>query len=180
MKKSIFLLPLMSLFLHQSVAQDKMTDAETKMDAFTSKTGVIVKFIDYTLPGLNFSYGKADTKIRKIISGNESGYFYQIIAKGDYGKKGVSIAYSDLLEVIKALETLKSQSITDISSGSDYLENKFITEDDFEVGYFINKTKITWYIVLERRGSSSTLLVNDVTQIDRALFDAKNKIEQLQ
>ena len=68
------------------------------------------------------------------------------IKNGQYSTNTASIEYSDLLEVIKALKTLQSEEPKDVASNPDYLENKFITVDGFEVGYFVDKGKSTWYL----------------------------------
>lgn len=163
-------------------AQDAKKEAEnvkTKMDVFSSKTGVITKFIDTKLPNLSTTYSNAETRIRKVKSGNIETYFYQIEKEGKYGSSTASIEYSDLLEVIKAIKTLKTDVNADIASNPDYMENKFTTVDDFQVGYFISKDKATWYISLEKYGSDKTLFLSDGEVIDAAFTNAKNKIDEL-
>jgi hypothetical protein len=82
MKRVFFLTSviLMSLVFNLN-AQDTQKEAEsakTKMDIFSSKTGVIVKFIDTKLPNLSALYTSAETRIRKVKSGNTAPDFYQI------------------------------------------------------------------------------------------------------
>jgi hypothetical protein len=84
-----------------------------------------------------------------------------------------------LLEVIKAVKTLKTEVDADIASNPDYMENKFTTVDGFQVGYYISKGKITWYIRLEKYGSDNTLFVSDGETIESAFTNAKNKIDEL-
>jgi hypothetical protein len=162
-------------------AQDAkdVNEESSKMDAFASKTGTIIKFIDYALPDLKLTYGIAETKIRKFVSGLEIEYFYQISNEGKYNTKTASIAYEDLLEVIKAIEPLKNESVSDLASKPDYIENKFVTDDGFKLGYYISKGKLTWYLVLERSGSGNTIFVNDLSVIETAFNSAKQKIEEL-
>lgn len=155
-------------------------EANTKMDAFASKMGVIIKYVDYSLPNLSLNYGGvSETKVRKFIIGSDIGYFYQISFKGQYNTKTASIAYEDLLEVIKAIQTLKTESATDQSSNPDYLENKFVTDDGFQLGYYVSSGKLKWYLVLEKYGSGNTIFINDVTTIETAFNGAKEKIESL-
>ncbi len=166
----------------QLSAQDTKKETEnvkTKMDVFTSKTGVITKFIDTKLPNLNSSYSSAETRVRKVKSGNNEAYFYQIEKEGKYGSSTASIEYSDLLEVIKAIKVLKNDVDEDIASDPDYMENKFTTVDGFQVGYFISKGKANWYISLEKYGSDKTLFFSDGEVIDTAFTNAKNKIDEL-
>jgi len=60
------------------VYSQEAKEAQTKMDAFASKTGVIIKFVDYNLLNLYLTYGAAETKVKKLISGGEVRYFSQI------------------------------------------------------------------------------------------------------
>lgn len=183
MKKTTFFL---LLFLLNSTivtfAQDVKKEAETvktKMDVFSSKTGSITKFIDSKLPNLKTAYSAPETRIRKISNANTSAYFYQIEKEGKYSNTTASIEYSDLLEVIKALSVLKMEENKDIAANPDYLENKFITVDGFQIGYFVSKGKSTWYIKLEKYGSDNTVFINDVNIVETAFVEAKNKIEEL-
>lgn len=158
----------------------KETEAlKTKMDMFSSKTGVITKFVDTKLPDLKTSFGAAETRIRKIGSGIAVAFFYQIQKRGEYSNSTASIEYSDLIEVLKALIALKTEVEKDIALNPDYLENKFITADGFEVGYYISKGKAAWYIKLERYGSDNTLFIDSGDKIETAFIEAKNKIDEL-
>jgi hypothetical protein len=182
MKKQLILSVLLAIIVVYCFGQDvkKTVPAiETKMDRFTSKTGTFSKFIDSKLPVLKISYGSAETRIRKLISGTEAIYFYQIEKSGQYNSTTASIEYTDLLEVIKALNALKTEADKDIALNPDYLENKFITVDGFQVGYFIDKGKSTWYVKLEKYGSENTLFIKDEMTLEAAFNDAKAKIEEL-
>lgn len=181
-KKPILLLStfLLTVISFSQDVKKNAQKAETKMDAFASKTGIIVKFIDTNLPNLKLAYGSvAETRIRKIISGPEAKYFYQIESQGKYSSNTASIEYADLLEVIKAIKSLKTDVDKDISLNPDYLENKFTTTDGFQVGYYINKGKASWYLMLEKYGSDNTVFVKDGNDIETAFNEAKNKIEEL-
>ena len=102
------------------------------------------------------------------------GYFYQIEKQGQYGDKVASIEYSDLIEKLKAFTALKGQVDNDISTNPDYLENKFITVDGFQVGYYVSKGKLTWYIKLEQYGSDATLFIDQSETIETAFANAKH------
>lgn len=154
--------------------------SETKMDQFSSKTGVITKFIDTKLPNLKMKYGgSVETRVRKLISGNQALFFYQIEYSSEYTSTTASVEYSDLLEVIKALGSLKADLEKDVASNPDYLENKFTTNDGFQVGYFVDKNKPTWYLKLDKYGSKNTIFISDGLTLETALNDAKVKIEEL-
>lgn len=172
--KKLFLLYFLLMF---TLCGQDAKDVETKMDMFASKTGVIIKFIDHSLPDLPLLYGSAETRIRKLISGGEEEYFYQISKEGQYDTKTASIAYEDLLEVIKALQTLKIEAENDKAMNPDYLENKFITDDGFQVGYYVSRGKVTWYLKLEKYGSGSSVFIKDASTLTTAFHRAKDQIE---
>ena len=181
MKQLLFILLICLLGFGSVSAQDaKVAKKEaSKMDAFASKTGVIIKYIDFNLPNLKLTRGIAETKIRQLYSGQEIGYFYQISKEGQYDTKTASIAFEDLIEVLKAIQSLKEAAEADNNLNPYYLENKFVTEDGFEVGYYVSKRKLAWYLVLEKYGSGNTIFLNGVTDIETAFNEAKTKIETL-
>ncbi|WP_417558360.1 hypothetical protein [Mesoflavibacter zeaxanthinifaciens] len=181
MKKSITILAMViTAFSFSQEVKKEIEKQETKIEKFTSQTGVITKFTDFNLSDLKSSYTVAKTRIRKLNSGDHVGYFYQIQKPGKYGESTASIEYSDLLELIKAFNSLKTEVDKDVSLNPDYLENKFITTDGFQLGYFVNKGKATWYMRLEKYGSDKTLYIKDLEKIDANFNEAKNKIEELQ
>ncbi len=178
MKKIIFT-SLIMLFTTSLIFSQDIADEATKMDNFVSKTGVVIKFIDSNLQDLKLNYGVAETKIRRIITGEEIAYFYQISKTGQYDTKTASIAEEDLGEVIKALSSLKEDFQTDSRSNPDYLENKFKTEDGFQLGYYVSGKQTSWYLVLEKYGSENTIFIKDVSTIESAFNIASSTIEYL-
>lgn len=180
-KKLLFIL-VMLLGVTTIYAQDAKKDLETvktKMDAFASKTGAITKFTDTKLDNLTTLYGSVETRIRKVNSGTITMYFFQIEKEGKYGNSTASIEYVDLLEVIKALGALKAEVEKDIIENPDYLENKFVTVDGFQVGYYINDGKCNWFLKLDKYGSNNSLFIEDVRIIERSFDEAKSKIDEL-
>ena len=153
----------------------------TKFEEFTSKTGSIMKFVDVKLPNIPlFFMGSISTGVRTILNTQENAYFYRI-EQGETSKSVAHIAmieYSDLVEVNKALEKLISEVDSDTQSNPDYLENKFITEDGFQIGYYVSRGKASWYIKLERY-SSSTVFIKNGEVLVSAFKDAQSKIEEL-
>lgn len=178
MKKIILLIAM--LIPMASFAQ-KVEDAKklTKFEEFSSKTGSIVKFVDVKLPRLSLNYGSLETGIRILKSGS-SAYFYRL-EKGETSSSVARIAmieYSDLVEINKALVKLSSEVESDIAANPDYLENKFITVDGFEVGYYVSKGEAQWYMKLERYTNSSVFVRSQSVIID-AFKNAQAKIEEL-
>lgn len=149
------------------------------MEVFASRTGSITKFVDNKLPNLSASYGSAETRVRTITNGAATAYFYQITKEGKYNNSVASIEYSDLIELLKAVKVLKGEVTSDIAANSDYMENKFVTVDGFQVGYYINKGKSSWYIKLEKYGSYNTLFIDNGDTIEAAFTEAKSKMDEL-
>ncbi|HKZ36174.1 MAG TPA: hypothetical protein VJ184_00885 [Chryseolinea sp.] len=174
---------LMFLSINVALAQSNQKETqttETKMDAFASRTGVITKFIDYKLPSLKLFLGEpAQTRIRKVMSGLETRYFYVVEKQSKTSTSTGSIEYNDLLQVTKVLATLKGEALNDLSSKRDYVENKYVTDDGFQFGYYITGGKSKWYIKLEQNGTDNTLFINDVQTIENSFNEAKYKIEAI-
>ena len=178
MKKVLFFIAMLIPMV--SFAQ-KADDAKklTKFEEFTSKTGTIVKFVDVNLPRLRLNYGSLETGIRTIKKTPNS-YFYRL-EKGETSTSNARIAmieYSDLVEINKALDVLASEIDSDMASSPYYLENKFRTVDGFEIGYYISKGAVSWFMKLERY-SNSTVFPSDRMSLITAFKDAQSKIEEL-
>lgn len=88
------------------------------------------------------------------------------------------IEYSDLVEINKALTKLVSEVEADCAANPDYLENRFITEDGFQIGYYVSKGKASWYLKLERY-SSSTVFIKNAEALTSNFPAAQKKIEEL-
>ena len=153
---------------------------QTKFEVFTSKTGSITKFIDTNMPDIPISLYHLETGIRTILGEPENAYFYRIEKEETSQSLGriAMIEYSDLVEINKALDRLVNEVEPDIQRNPDYLENKFITDDGFQIGYFISKGKATWYMKLEKYSSSTVLVKNQDTLVS-AFKNAQLKIEEL-
>ena len=107
-------------------------------------------------------------------------YFYRI-EEPETNRSVAHIAmieYSDLVEINKALAKLVTEADTDCSANPDYLENRFVTNDGFEIGYYVSKGKASWYMKLERY-SSSTVFVKNAESLTTNFQDAQKKIEEL-
>lgn len=179
MKKLLVILALMmpvALFA-QSDAEKKLT----KFEQFTSKTGRISKFVDVKMPNIPQSFmGSLETSIRTLMGEQSNSYFYRI-EQGETQRSVSHIAmieYSDLVEINKALTKLVSEVEADCAANPDYLENRFITEDGFQIGYYVSKGKASWYLKLERY-SNSTVFIKNAEALTSNFPEAQKKIEEL-
>ena len=180
MKKLLILLGVILLPL-SSVAQTEAGKQLTKFEVFTSKTGRILKFVDTNMPRIPESFmGSLETSIRTIMGGEKNMYFYRI--EEEETSRSIAhiamIEYSDLVEINKALSKLIKDVESDCQANPDYLENKFITEDGFQIGYYVSKGKPSWYLRLERY-SKSTVFIKDAEVLVSHFSAAQKKIEEL-
>ena len=179
MKKIILLLALMMPFA--SFAQNEPEKQLTKFEQFSSKTGRISKFVDVNMPKIPLSFmGSLQTGIRILMGENSNSYFYRI-EEAETSRSVAHIAmieYSDLVEINKALAILVNEVDADCAANPDYLENKFISEDGFQIGYYVNKGNASWYLKLERYGNS-TVFIKNAEALTSAFPAAQQNIEEL-
>ncbi len=153
----------------------------TKFEAFTSKTGSITKFYDANMPKLStYMGGKLEASVRVVKKGADKMYFFRL-EKPETSSSIARIAmieYSDLVEVNKAIATLMAEVQSDKEAGHDYLENKFISNDGFQVGYYISGSSAHWFLKLERY-SSSTVFFSSPDAFVEAFANAQSKIEEM-
>lgn len=179
MKKILFLLVMLPIMCFGQSEEDKN---QSKIDLFMSEIGAKVKFVDYRLKDLSGGYiaYKAETSVRKVIKGGEVKYFYRIEPKRDGVNNPITfIEYQDLKIIKDAIASLKTEIEDDISTNPDYLENKFVTEDYFCIGYYIKKKEIMWFIRLDKYGTNKHLYFTSVEPIEEGVNSAISKIEEL-
>lgn len=173
-----FIIAALSLLVLPLLSQDAKQEL-SKMETFASKSGAIIRFEDHEMPNLKLAYGTAEVKIRKLTSGTETIYFLQISSESKYGTKTASIAEDDIKDIQEALTALREAESKDLTIQSDYIENGFITEDGFKIGYYISGKKPTWFMKLEKYGSGNTIFLNPQIKPEALFRDAINKISEL-
>lgn len=170
MKKLILLLALImpiTLF-----AQELDKKEQTTFEKFTSSIGSIVKFYDYTMPKLAAQYQSATVEVRKVISGPQSSCFLHIeFTPYQRSTQSGFIAASDLVEMKKALEELKTLAASDGTGEADYMENKFRIKDGSYIGYYISKNKAgdkepTWYFNINGNNGGTMFFKTPDTILD--------------
>lgn len=180
--KKFLLFMLLSMFCFTSFGQtNEAAKKLTKFEEFSSKTGRITKFVDVNMPRISESFlGSLETGVRTIMGSDRNAYFYRI--EDPETSRSVShiamIEYSDLVEINKALAKLVGEVDADCAANPDYLENKFVTDDGFEIGYYVSKGKASWYLKLERY-SNSTVFIKNASELTNNFTAAQKKIEEL-
>lgn len=160
-----------------ALAQNSGEKKLTKFEQLVSKTGHILKFVDAKMDAFPTKYTRLETGVRTILGEGKNSYFYRIekpetsssIARIDM------IEYSDLVEINKAVEKLMSEVQSDIDTKPDYLENKFITMDGFEVGYYVSGNDSQWFIKIDGKH----VFCKNVESLATSFKGAQTKIEEL-
>ena len=168
MRKLVFVLMLAGLVISGLSTEEKQL---TKVEQFLLRTGKIVRVNSYSV-GQIYSY--TEVSARKIESEGEVLYACVIEKEGEYGNATAFIEEEDLDEIISVLKILKKQSLEDEGT-THYIENKFITDDGFRIGYYTTKGKIKWFMTLERYASRSTIWPK-LENIESMLTQAKQKL----
>ncbi len=89
------------------------------------------------------------------------------------------IEYSDLIELNKAFARLLSEVDDDVKLRTEYnyLENKYVTNDRFKLGYYIEKRKAKWFVKFAPNIPSFRITYQK--EFCKLLKDAQEKIEQI-
>lgn len=135
-----------------------------------------MRFEDYPLTRLILQYGiYADTRIRKVVVDGETKYYYQISP----GVRVGSVDPREFVALVKAFESLKSQVQADTKAKIDYVENKYMTEDGIQIGYFVEKGRVTWFVGLDRFNIGRSLRLKSLESLEESLREAAQKFVEL-
>jgi len=99
--------------------------------------------------------------------------------KAQYGDKSAIIAKDDLIEISKALQSLRKQSQLESATELEYRERYFETNDGFKIGYYQIGTNQTFFIDLNNYQSDDTVLFYDVRGLEAAVSQAIVKVSEL-
>lgn len=151
----------------------------SKIEELTQRTGTLIRFIDYELPTLKTNNEKALARVRGVRIDGEVTYFYQIEQTDKIIPLVGSIDSNDLVEMIKAMDALLSSSVSDSKYDPYYLENKYVTPDGLQIGYYMKDQRMLWFVQLNRLLSETILLSYDYTTFFDSIKKGKELIEKL-
>lgn len=182
MKK--FLLLLVMLIPVAVCAQENNEKKQTKYEEITFKSGEILKYEDINFTKIITRSGSSIQTYIRIVHGSPNYYFY-VLSKSDNGSlwsnpnyNGIAlIEYNDLVEVNKALDKIYSETKTDLETSSDFLMNKFVTDDGFVVGHYVRKKQGCSFVRLERY--SDPIDIASYSKLISTFKEAQAKIEEL-
>ena len=184
--KKIFVLMMLALIPISIMAADgdekkDSIPSNTKYGALFLQKGLIIKFEDFKIEKISFRPYGMTTKIkvhfRKFYHKFKNSY-YLILEAGD---EKAYIEYSDLVEINKAIIKLKSEVENDCLKKPEYLENKYVTVDDFEIGYWVKKKlgkyEPTWYLDFNRTSIFYDSI--DIEVVSKMFLDKQAQIEKM-
>ncbi|MCM1452546.1 MAG: hypothetical protein NC102_09810 [Clostridium sp.] len=152
------------------------TKADTKFNKFTSANGVFIKYADYEFSNFKLNTGgfinKYIIRVYTNLSTGEKTAFLRIrIGRED---KIESIEYSDVVKILDAIPKLKALADSSAQEGN-YMESKYVSEDGFNIGFYMEKEKITWFITV----CGDKWSFKKDFDFEEAFVQVKNRMEEL-
>lgn len=179
------LLAIALIFPLASSAQQKQyhkcSDRMTKYETLASQaTSTMMKIVDTERNRLLVSSDALETSIRTVNFGMEY-YYFRLEQKATSSEHGdmAMIEYGDVVDINNAIETMLHDYKFDKAARQDYIENKYITEDGFEVGYVISKNDSYWFVKLNWH-SNNIITMNTKDNLVKVFKNAQIKMEALQ
>lgn len=149
-KNSIVMLLLsLSMSVYAQKGQVSEKRITTKYEEFISQSGTFIKFTDILLPPIDQYHTDGISGVVRTVWGQDKNYYFLILTKSSlFEGPRAMIEYSDLLELNKAFVKLLGEVDEDVKLRTeyDYLENKYVTNDNFKLGYYIEKKKAKWFV----------------------------------
>ena len=166
MKNTFFLLATFCYFLTHSQKQQLLKllifeseKANKSYKGFVSENGAIVRSCTFRwsqINGILFGPITLETGIEKVSIGDKTEFYYNIVGYYNYRFYDAHIPRNQLKQVIDALDVMLKQSAEDKKMTNKSINNYFVTDDDFYIGYRTGKvgknTYLRWYVGLERYG----------------------------
>lgn len=181
MVKAGIVIVMLGMIISANVfAQQEMPKHKSTYEKFLSSKGTMITRDYYEMPGLDSQYQKVEAEVVKLTSVKGSRFFYKLSIKAQYGDKSAVIAKEDLLEIYKALMSLKRQSQQESTTELAHRERYFKTIDGFQIGYYQIGTEQTFFIDLNNYQSDDTLYFVSHRRLDIAMEQAIEKISELE
>ena len=174
MKKVLCFMLFLLAFGSNLNAQNDSIVRVTKHQALDSQKGKIIKYEDKKtndIPCFNSQF-PFKCKIRTFFRNGINSYF---LILGDTYK----IEYSDLVEINKAFDKFYKEVDADCALKPEYLENKYITDDGFKIGYYVKKGKPTWFVDLNIYSVQGFGELKKPFDFSEGLKNAQSEIEKM-
>lgn len=140
-------------------------------------------FIDYPISTIDIqakNYSHIDSFVRKVDTGDEMQFYYVLkaVSRDSYVStlSSILISYKDLEKINSALKVLLVKEDNDWKQGIaeiGYIENKYVTENGFGIGYCVNNGRLEWFIESDYYGAINGWRLEDRI-IDNKAFSINN------
>lgn len=121
-------------------------------------------FFDYPISTIDIQtdLSHINTFVRRVDAGNEIQYYYvfKLVSKDTRASMQSSfvtmISYEDLEKINHALKLLLVKEEDDRKlelKEVDYIENKYVTESGFKIGYCIANARLEWFVEFDHVGA---------------------------
>lgn len=156
----ICLLIILVAFLSStSLAQEESKSPPTNFDEFVSKHGGFIQIEDFPLTRMILELSYGETRIRKVTADGQTRLYYQVTS----GQYNGSVAAEDYSALMDAYAKLKAQAQDEKKNTREYYENKWVDRGGLEIGYVVERKKLTWFMKPHRFGARSLFLKNPST-----------------
>ena len=150
----------------------------TKLETLISAKGKLVRTVSHDLPAAHSETNVLSAQVMVVDTGDSTEYFLLWAKEREDDEVVAAIAEADIKAVSKAIISLKKASQVDIYLNADHIQNIFVTDDNFTIGYFVLDSILTWFIALDEY-SDELEYFDDVSVIENLLTSAQDKIKEI-
>lgn len=146
-----------------------------------TNTGKSTKFVDYSLASPSMS---TTVVVREVITEQNVDYFLLISTYSSLIKKTYRSAftYDEVVTILMQLQQFEKEILNDQHKiqFADYIENKYRTEDNYAVGYWVSKDgKTKWFIQVDEYSNYGVIDFKDFEDLYNVFLGGQSKIDEL-
>ncbi len=138
-----------------------------------------LKFTDYNLENLNYG---TSAEVRRVESKADIVYYLRINVINNSLSYSATFNEDEIHNVINAIQQFKQEIFSDKEKvkTAKYIENKYITSDGYQIGYFVKRDgKYKWFIDVSKYSKYGIEFFNEVLPIETTFKQAVKKIETI-
>ena len=150
----------------------------TKLETLISAKGKLVRTVSHDLQATHSETNVLSTQVMVVDTGDSIDYFLLLAKEREDDEVVAAIAEADIKALAKAITSLKEASLVDVYLNADHVQNIFVTDDNFTIGYFVLDSSLTWFIALDEY-SDELEYFDDVSVIENLLTSAQDKISEI-
>ena len=132
----------------------------------------IYSFYDYPMSTIviQTDCSQINTFVRRVDVAEKTEYYYVLKAVSKDSRSSIlssfvtMISYEDLEKINNALKLLLVKEENDRKlklEEVDYIENKYVTESGFKIGYCIDNARLEWFVEFDHVGAINGLNLED-------------------